>query len=445
MPDSILHMLSAAPRDRLPPRDGQTPPPLSGAGFALHLAKDGTPLPDLAIPTAVIPDDQLVEGATEETVLHAEVPQDRELLSAHQNGMFFFSAEKVPLDPLPDMVVGAEQGAIDPAANLDGAVARPDAVVAPGAVPPQAPVTSAHVQPIADIAPRAAAIGAQAGPVAMAATPQPQQAQGALATAALLSQPAQATPLPVQAQSGAIVVPTGASRRDVPAPSREAPVAQVAFGTNVPTADIRAAYAQAVAAPAHIPATLGAFPQLPMTPAPLPEALGRIIASDSALRGSSEALGTTAIFGSQPSASLGGTSPVAAQTAPTLPAVQVAQAIAVATADRFEISLSPEELGRVRIQLQPSEAGVQVLILTERPETLELLRKNIGLLGRELSDLGFDDLTFQFGQQDKNDGQKSETPHMTLMSEPDDQPRDAAPDTAAARALTAGRGIDLRF
>ena len=70
--------------------------------------------------------------------------------------------------------------------------------------------------------------------------------------------------------------------------------------------------------------------------------------------------------------------------------MQIAQAFAQASGERFDVQLSPEELGRVRIQLQPSEAGLHVVITTERPETLDFLRKNIAQLSRELSDLGLE-------------------------------------------------------
>lgn len=91
---------------------------------------------------------------------------------------------------------------------------------------------------------------------------------------------------------------------------------------------------------------------------------------------------------------------------PVVPAqvtAQITQAIVTASGDAFELSLSPEELGRVRINVHNAETGLQIVITTERPETLDLLRKNIMLLSRSLSDLGYDGSSFRFEQQNRDD------------------------------------------
>lgn len=78
---------------------------------------------------------------------------------------------------------------------------------------------------------------------------------------------------------------------------------------------------------------------------------------------------------------------------------QVVHSITRSNLDGFvEIRLQPEELGRVRLTMAPSELGVAVQISAERPETLELMRRNIDILAAELSERGFADLDFSFGQ-----------------------------------------------
>lgn len=64
-----------------------------------------------------------------------------------------------------------------------------------------------------------------------------------------------------------------------------------------------------------------------------------------------------------------------------------------------EIRLSPEELGRVRMLLQPREDGMTVVLTVERPETLDLMRRHAADLGRALSAAGYDsvDLSFSGG------------------------------------------------
>jgi flagellar hook-length control protein FliK len=63
-----------------------------------------------------------------------------------------------------------------------------------------------------------------------------------------------------------------------------------------------------------------------------------------------------------------------------------------------EISLSPEELGKVRMSLLGGEGQMTVQIVAERPETLDLLRRHIDMLASELRQQGFTDLSFSFGQ-----------------------------------------------
>ena len=90
---------------------------------------------------------------------------------------------------------------------------------------------------------------------------------------------------------------------------------------------------------------------------------------------------------------------------PATPSQQVALALASAQGDTLELVLSPEELGRVRIQLQSSETGLHLLISTERPETLDLLRRNIAHLSRDLSGLGLGNTSFEFAGDQPKGGQ----------------------------------------
>ena len=66
---------------------------------------------------------------------------------------------------------------------------------------------------------------------------------------------------------------------------------------------------------------------------------------------------------------------------------------------QLEIRLNPEELGRVRLGLQATDQGLSVIVNVERPETLDLLRRNIDLLAQQLKDVGYDEMTFRFSQE----------------------------------------------
>ncbi|MCV6610332.1 MAG: flagellar hook-length control protein FliK, partial [Amphritea sp.] len=59
---------------------------------------------------------------------------------------------------------------------------------------------------------------------------------------------------------------------------------------------------------------------------------------------------------------------------------QIAENLQKMSDGRVEIRLSPEELGSVRLQLHQGESGLTVTVQAERPETLDLMRRNIDQL-----------------------------------------------------------------
>ena len=75
----------------------------------------------------------------------------------------------------------------------------------------------------------------------------------------------------------------------------------------------------------------------------------------------------------------------------------------------IEISLSPEELGKVKLTFQVSEAGaMNVVVAAERPETLELLRRNADTLLQDFQDLGYSQSSFEFQQDGQSAGQNGD-------------------------------------
>ena len=124
---------------------------------------------------------------------------------------------------------------------------------------------------------------------------------------------------------------------------------------------------------------------------------------------------------------------------------QVAEAARTLREGQMEITLVPEELGRVRLTMTPSEAGMAVTIMAERPETLELMRRNIDLLARDLSSEGFENLSFSFGgsgaetggsMSDQNDASGGQ--EWSIQTE--------LPDTQTPAPITAAHsGLDLRL
>ncbi len=110
----------------------------------------------------------------------------------------------------------------------------------------------------------------------------------------------------------------------------------------------------------------------------------------------------------------------------------------------IEIRLAPEELGRVRIVLNPGESGLHVAIQSERPETLELLRRNAAELARELADLGYQGLSLAFSDQ-RDDAPPPRSEHRAQVPEQEAgaQPVERAePRNTMSRLAT---GLDLRI
>ena len=127
---------------------------------------------------------------------------------------------------------------------------------------------------------------------------------------------------------------------------------------------------------------------------------------------------------------------------------QVADAMRRGADKPIEIALSPAELGRVRMVLSASDAGITVNILADRTDTLDLLRRNIDDLGRSFAEMGYEDIAFSFGQTDQETS-SSEQRHAGNDAErfDDNGARDttitALPTTA--HLAIAPDGIDMRL
>ncbi|WP_425097690.1 flagellar hook-length control protein FliK [Tropicibacter sp. S64] len=113
----------------------------------------------------------------------------------------------------------------------------------------------------------------------------------------------------------------------------------------------------------------------------------------------------------------------------------------------LEVRLSPEELGRVRMHMTPSDHGMTVHIQADRPETLDLLRRHVDQLARDLADAGFETSNFTFGGGESDSrpggGQPSE-PSMPTISQ--SAPNGADANVSITHSLTASMdGLDIRI
>lgn len=158
----------------------------------------------------------------------------------------------------------------------------------------------------------------------------------------------------------------------------------------------------------------------PATMAPGPDASGDELPPVSELRFTAE---PTALHRSNPGAAFqrpGSAAHVAAQ---------ITEAIRRSGPSRaIDLTLSPAELGRVKISLHPSDGVMLVNIIADRGETLDLMRRHAELLAQEYHALGFGEAQFSFSRHSSGQDQAAAAP---------------APRDEAEARRTATEGEDL--
>lgn len=120
---------------------------------------------------------------------------------------------------------------------------------------------------------------------------------------------------------------------------------------------------------------------------------------------------------------------------------QVAEAVTRMSDDSVEIRLSPEELGTVRLQMVHGGNSMTVHITADRPETLDLMRRNIEDLARDLAEAGYEGAEFTFGEGGdggRGDGRR----HSQDRNDP--VPVNPTPGTMTPKE-PATSGLDLRI
>lgn len=114
-------------------------------------------------------------------------------------------------------------------------------------------------------------------------------------------------------------------------------------------------------------------------------------------------------------------------------------------ADRpVEITLAPEELGRVRLTLSLAEGGPHLVVQADRPETLELMRRHVDQLAQDFRDMGFEGMGFAFSQHPAR-SQGDAKADFDGQSAVSDAPLDIASPLTVAPDRIPGRGLDLRL
>ncbi|PZQ49883.1 MAG: hypothetical protein DI556_10540 [Rhodovulum sulfidophilum] len=124
---------------------------------------------------------------------------------------------------------------------------------------------------------------------------------------------------------------------------------------------------------------------------------------------------------------------------------QITVALSAGDESRLEIRLDPAELGRVRIALARTERGLRATVSAERPETMELLRRNADALTRELAAAGFGSVSLDMSTRGDDFAGAREPPGGRRFALAAPEVSASAPG-GAAPPLRAGDGpLDIRL
>lgn len=113
---------------------------------------------------------------------------------------------------------------------------------------------------------------------------------------------------------------------------------------------------------------------------------------------------------------------------------------------RFAIRLDPPELGRIDVRLDiDNRSNVMLRLVTERPETLDLLRRDAAHIERALQDAGLKtgEQTLQFSLQNHSDGGDNTPPPSPHLLPAQDETPSSLPQIYM-RAAGLGSGVDIR-
>lgn len=122
---------------------------------------------------------------------------------------------------------------------------------------------------------------------------------------------------------------------------------------------------------------------------------------------------------------------------------QIRQHLSTGKQTSLELSLAPEELGKLRLLMTPDGDKIRIVVQAERPETLDLLRRNSESFTADLRNSGFAGASFTFGGWgDQQPDSKSQKQVINTQAFDTAAKNEAAPNpySAAPKAT----GLDLR-
>ena len=125
----------------------------------------------------------------------------------------------------------------------------------------------------------------------------------------------------------------------------------------------------------------------------------------------------------------------------SVPASLIAHASA-AELDSVEVVLDPKELGKVRFEIQHHGDQLRVFLAVERPETLDMLRRNADQLVQEFRAAGYAGASLNFGQWG---GQKSGAAAHSGRTKSELPADDLSSPSVLTRNFAPTQGLNLRL
>ena len=400
-----------------------------------------------------------VTGAAVPAPLPVSVPLSAETDRATRTGSGSMAGDTAFLsgpDPAPRPLVEVRVGAVIPDLIPDGAdmtvpATLPDGTSARGALSPtdRCPavprdVAAAGTPPIAAGPPSAAAGAAMAS----AGRQQAEPLRSADAPKAPSSLPGEAgQSLPLSARLEPFAAPDGdtAARSDGNPASPAATEGGRALPAILPRVGWPLVLARVAGLHARQPPPDGQAVMALSVPAGLPAGGTVERGTLSGAEGHGDPVPTMPVGPAVQGGPAPGASPGAATTDTPLPPVtrQIAESLRLAAGNRVELTLTPEELGKVTLSFLPEGDRLRVHLMADRPETLDLIRRHVAELAADLREQGYDMTSFSFG---RSGGSPSWASSPDDLTSPSAEPTDALPGSMPAPAPSGLRGtLDLRL
>lgn len=148
-------------------------------------------------------------------------------------------------------------------------------------------------------------------------------------------------------------------------------------------------------------------------------------------------------LGIEPAAAMAREIPAAPAPAapPAAVANQVVTAIRSGEGERIEIRLDPPELGRVQIEMRIIDGALHAVVVAERPEIGDILRRHAEMLQRDLEAAGYASVSLEFATG--HERKEAEQHHGAPSAGPGLSPTTATP-TPLLRAAALDR-LDIRL